>query len=97
MSENTLNAALRYMGIPEDKMSSHGFRAMASTTLHELGWSSDVIEKQLAHSDRNRVRASYNHATYMPQRREMMQAWADYLDKLKAGAKVTPLLAASGE
>jgi len=64
-------------------MSGHGFRAMASTILHEQGWSSDVIERQLAHAERNNVKAAYNYAQYLPERRRMMQAWADYLDKLK--------------
>ena len=61
---------------------------MASTRLHEMGWKSEVIEKQLAHADKNKVRGIYNKAEYLNERREMMQAWADYLDGLKAGAKV---------
>ena len=62
-----------------------------STLLHELSWPSDVIERQLAHGERNKVKASYNFAQHMPERRKMMQAWADYLDALKAGGKVIPL------
>jgi hypothetical protein len=57
--------------------------------LHELGWHDRWIETQLAHGDRNRVRASYNHARYLPQRRTMMQAWADYLDSLRAETELT--------
>jgi integrase len=88
MSENTVNAALRRMGFDKATMTGHGFRAMASTRLNEMGWPPDVIERQLAHAERNKVRAAYNRAQYMAERRAMMQAWADYLDQLKAGANV---------
>lgn len=88
MSENTVNAALRRLGYDKDTMTGHGFRAMASTRLNELGWAPDVIERQLAHAERNKVRAAYNRAQYMAERRQMMQAWADYLDGLRTGAKV---------
>ncbi len=91
MSENTINAALRRMGYAKDEMTGHGFRAMASTLLNEQGWNKDVIERQLAHAERNKVRAAYNRAEHLPERRKMMQAWADYLDSLKAGADVVPL------
>ena len=72
-------------------MTAHGFRAMASTLLNEQGFPPDVIELQLAHAERNKVRAAYNRATRLPERRKMMQAWADYLDALRAGANVVPL------
>jgi len=88
MSENTVNAALRRMGYAKDEMTGHGFRAMASTRLNEMGWNPDVIERQLAHAERNKVRAAYNRAQYMADRKKMMQAWADYLDGLRAGGKV---------
>jgi integrase len=88
MSENTVNAALRRLGFDTDTMTGHGFRAMASTRLNEMGWAPDVIERQLAHAERNKVRAAYNRAQYMAERRTMMQAWADYLGQLKAGANV---------
>lgn len=88
MSENTVNAALRRLGYDKTTMTGHGFRAMASTRLNELGWAPDVIERQLAHAERNKVRAAYNRAQYMAERRTMMQAWADYLDGLRAGGKV---------
>ncbi|MBI3376595.1 MAG: tyrosine-type recombinase/integrase [Betaproteobacteria bacterium] len=91
MSENTVNAALRRMGYTKDEMTGHGFRSMASTLLHELGEKHAVIERQLAHGERNKVSASYNFAEYLPERRKMMQKWADYLDKLKAGAEVITL------
>ena len=91
MSENTVNAALRRMGYTKDEMTGHGFRSMASTLLHELGLPHAVIEAQLAHGERNKVSAAYNYAKYLPERKKMMQQWADYLDKLKAGAEVIPL------
>ncbi len=91
MSENTINGALRGLGYTKDEMTGHGFRSMASTLLHELGFPNSVIERQLAHGERNKVSAAYNFAEYLPDRRKMMQQWADYLDKLKAGAKVVPL------
>ncbi|MDO5674275.1 MAG: tyrosine-type recombinase/integrase [bacterium] len=83
MSDNTVLAALRRMGYAKEEMSGHGFRAMASTLLHEQGWPSDVIERQLAHTERNSVKAAYNHAQHLSERRRMMQEWADYLDRLK--------------
>jgi integrase len=92
MSENTVLAALRRMGYGTDDMTGHGFRSMASTILNEQGWNRDAIERQLAHAERDNVRAAYNYAEHMPERRKMMQQWADYLDGLKAGADVVPLL-----
>lgn len=76
--------AIRRMGYAKDEMSTHGFRSLASTLLNELGYNRDWIERQLAHGERNDVRAAYNYAEYLPQRTKMMQEWADYLDKLKA-------------
>ena len=63
----------------------HGFRSTASTILNELGYRSDVIERQLSHGERNKIRAAYNHAQYLPERRTMMQGWADYLDEIMGG------------
>jgi integrase len=91
MSENTVNAALRRLGYSKDQMTGHGFRSMASTQLNEQGWNRDAIERQLAHSERDGVRAAYNFAEHLPERRKMMQRWADYLDELREGAKVIPL------
>ncbi|MEP7044560.1 MAG: tyrosine-type recombinase/integrase [Dokdonella sp.] len=91
MSENTINAALRRLGYDKASMTGHGFRAMASTRLNELGWPPDVIERQLAHAERNKVRKAYNRAQYLAERRKMMQAWADYLDGLRAGAVIVPI------
>jgi len=85
ISNGTLNAALRRLGYAADEMTAHGFRSMASTALNELGWPPDVIELQLAHQERNKVRASYNKASRLAERKKMMQAWADYLDVLRAG------------
>jgi integrase len=78
-----LNLALRNIGCDSGTHVAHGFRSTASTLLHELGWNSQVIELQLAHADRNKVRAAYNRAERLPERRKMMQEWADYLDGLK--------------
>lgn len=94
MSENTVNAALRRLGYSKDKMTVHGFRSMASTRLNEMGdWNPDAIERQLAHGERNQVRAAYNHAQYLPERTRMMQAWADYLDELRSKEMRNPELA----
>jgi integrase len=87
MSENTVNGALRRLGYSQDEMTGHGFRAMASTLLNERGFPPDIIELQLAHAERNKVRAAYNRAERLPERRQMMQAWADYLDGLRAAAR----------
>ena len=88
MSENGVLAALRRMGYTKDEMTGHGFRSMASTLLHEMGWNHQVIERQLAHAERDTVSAAYNFAEHLAERRKMMQAWADYLDELKASAEV---------
>jgi integrase len=88
MSENTLNSALRRLGYTKDEMTGHGFRSMASTLLNEQGWNPDAIERQLAHSERNKIRAAYNFAEYLPERRKMMQEWADYLDLLTINKNV---------
>jgi integrase len=82
MSENTINAALRRMGYDKDEMTGHGFRSMASTLLHEHGWAHEVIERQLAHAERNKISAAYNHAQHLPERRKMMWWWTDFLHKL---------------
>ncbi|WP_428569397.1 MAG: tyrosine-type recombinase/integrase [Solidesulfovibrio sp. DCME] len=92
MSDATLLNALRRMGYSQDEMTVHGFRTMASTMLHEHGWPSDVIERQLAHIERNKVKAAYNHAEYLPDRRRMMQSWADYLDSLRLIPTGNPFL-----
>jgi integrase len=91
MSNNTINAALRRLGYSGEEQTAHGFRSMASTLLNEQGFPPDVIELQLAHAERNKVRAAYNKAQRLAERRKMMQAWADYLDGLRAGATVVPI------
>jgi integrase len=83
MSENTVNGALRRLGWSGSEMTGHGFRSMASTLLNEQGWNRDAIERQLAHTERNSIRAAYNYAEHLPERRRMMQAWSDYLHTLK--------------
>lgn len=90
MSDNTINAALRRMGYDGTEIVGHGFRHMASTLLNERGWSADAIERQLAHKAQG-VRAVYNLAEYLPERRRMMQAWADYLDALRLAEADAPL------
>ena len=89
MSNNTILKALEVMGY-KGRMTGHGFRGLASTALHEQGFDHQHIELQLAHQERNEVSAAYNHALYLKQRAIMMQHWADYLDELKAGAKIIP-------
>lgn len=84
MSENSVNFALRSLGYSGKEMTGHGFRSTASTLLHEAGWPSDVIERQLSHGERNPVKAAYCHAEYLPERRRMMQTWADWLDRLRS-------------
>jgi integrase len=90
ISENTVTYALARMGY-KGRMTGHGFRSVASTILNEQGYRHDVIERQLAHAERNQVRAAYNRAEYLSERKAMMKEWADYLDKLKAGATVISL------
>lgn len=92
MSNNAINAALRRMGFDGDTMTGHGFRAMARTVLDEtLGFRADYIEHQLAHAVRDPNGRAYNRTAHLPERRKMMQAWADYLDVLRTGANVVPI------
>ena len=90
MSENTVNKALRLMGY-EGRQTGHGFRHLLSTELNGRGYNKDWIERQLAHGDTDEIRGTYNHAAYVEQRREMMQAWADSMDALCAGANVVSI------
>jgi integrase len=90
MSSGTIITALKSLGYDSDVMTAHGFRTTASTLLNEQGWSPDAIERQLSHMPRDEVRAAYNRAQYLEERRRMMQSWAEYLDGLKAGATVLP-------
>ena len=93
MSNNTILKALDRMGY-KGRMTGHGFRGIASTVLHEHGFDHAHIELQLAHQERDAVSAAYNFATYLPQRRKMLQWWADHLDAMRQGAKVLPFKAA---
>jgi len=94
MSDNAILAAMRRMDIGKDEMSGHGFRAMARTILDEvLGVRPDYIEHQLAHAVRDPNGRAYNRTAHLDERRKMMQLWADYLDKLKAGAEIIPIRA----
>lgn len=90
MSNNTMLKALERMGY-KGRMTGHGFRGVASTALNEMGYRPDVIEAQLAHVEENRVRAAYNHARYVEERRELMQSWADYIDAVRQSGQVIPL------
>ena len=90
ISNNTMLFALYRLGY-KGKMTGHGFRTVASTILNEAGFRGDVIERQLAHCERNDVRGAYNRAEYLPERRAMMQQWAAMVDSLIQGAKVIPL------
>ena len=97
MSNNAINAALRRMGYAKEAMTAHGFRASARTLLDEvLGFRPDYIEHQLAHAVRDPNGRAYNRTSHLPERRKMMQAWADYLDTLRTGGNVVPLRKASG-
>jgi integrase len=95
MSENTLNAALRRMGFKNEDMTSHGFRASASSMLNESGlWNADAIERQLAHVDGDSVRRAYARAEFWDERVKMMTWWADRCDELRRGGQVISLAAA---
>lgn len=97
MSENTVNAALRRLGFGKDEMTAHGFRAIASTLLNESGkWSSDAIERALAHKDKDHVRAAYHRGAHWQERIEMAQWWADHLDGLRSGGEVVPIRKGTG-
>jgi len=85
ISDMTLLSGLRRLGYTKEQMTVHGFRSMASTLLNEQGYNRDWIERQLAHGERNSVRAAYNFAEYLPERRRMMTEWAEYLDELRSG------------
>ena len=89
MSENTINKCLAGIGY-KDRQTGHGFRHLLSTELNGRGYNKDWIERQLAHGDNDEIRATYNHAHYIEQRREMMQWWADYLEQLETGSNVIP-------
>ena len=91
MSDNAIRTALRTMGYSNDDICPHGFRTTASTLLNEQGWSPDAIERQLSHMPKDPVRAAYNRAQYLDERRKLMQSWADYLDGLRAGENVIPI------
>lgn len=89
MSNGTILKALKVMGY-QGRQTGHGFRGIASTALYEMGYRGEVIEAQLSHVDPNKVRAAYNHAQYLEERRQMMVGWADYLDQVQRGGKVIP-------
>lgn len=92
MSDNAILAAMRRLGISKEEMTGHGFRAMARTILDEvMGFRPDYIEHQLAHAVRDPNGRAYNRTAHLPERHKMMQEWANYLEKLKAGAEIIPI------
>lgn len=96
MSDNAIRSALRRMGWANDEMTPHGFRAMASTILDNMGYKQEWLERQLAHEEANKIKAAYKRDVwrmYLPERKAMMQAWADYLANLKRGAEIIPMRA----
>lgn len=98
MSDNAVRSAMRRMGWTGDEMTPHGFRALASTILDNRGYKQEWIERQLAHDEHNKVKAAYKrdlHLMYMPERKKMMQEWADYLDQLRDGAQIIPIKSAT--
>jgi integrase len=96
MSENTINGALRAMGYSAEVHTGHGFRATARTIMDEvMSERVDLIEHQLAHAVKDANGRAYNRTAHLPARREMMQRWADYLDKMRIGADVIPLRGAA--
>jgi len=97
MSNNAINAALRRMDYDTEAMTAHGFRATARTILDEvLGYRVDYIEHQLAHAVKDPNGRAYNRTAHLPERRKMMQGWADYLDALRAGGDVVPFKRKAG-
>jgi len=97
MSDNAILAALRRMGYSKDEMTGHGFRAMARTILDEvLHVRPEYIEHQLAHAVRDPNGRAYNRTAHLDERKKMMQLWSDYLDEIKAGAKILPFPKAAG-
>jgi len=83
ISPESLRSGLRRLGIKKDTLTTHGLRHMASTQLHEQGFKSDIIERQLSHGEKNKIKATYNHAQYLDERRDMMNRWSNFLDGLK--------------
>ena len=90
MADRTLNAAVENLGYG-NVFAPHGLRATASTLLNEMAFRPDVIERQLAHKERNKVRAAYHRSDYFDERRKLMRTWADYVDALVVGAQVVPI------
>ena len=89
ISDGAVNALLKRLGF-RGRQTTHGFRHLISTALNEQGYEADWIERQLAHGDPDKIRGTYNKATYLEDRRKMMQAWADHLDALRDGAVILP-------
>ena len=90
ITPDSLRNAIRNMGISKEEFTTHSFRSMASTRLNELSYKGDIIEMQLSHAPKDKIRSAYNHAEYLPERKKMMQEWSDYLDKLQNKTSVSP-------
>ena len=78
------------MGITKEEFTTHSFRSMASTMLNELSYKGDIVEMQLSHAPKDKIRSAYNHAEYLPERKKMMQEWSNYLDKLQNKTPLSP-------
>ena len=90
ITPDSLRNAIRNMGISKEEFTTHSFRSMASTRLNELSYKGDIIEMQLSHAPKDKIRSAYNHAEYLPERKKMIQDWSDYLDKLQNKSSVSP-------
>ena len=90
ITPDSLRNAIRNMGITKEEFTTHSFRSMASTRLNELSYKGDIVEMQLFHAPKDKIRSAYNHAEYLPERKKMIQDWSDYLDKLQNKSSVSP-------
>ena len=90
ITPDSLRNAIRSLGVEKEEFTTHSFRSMASTRLNELNYKGDVIEIQLSHAQKDKIRSAYNHAEYLPERKKMMQDWSNYLDKLQNKTSVSP-------
>ena len=90
ITPDSLRNAIRNLGIQKEEFTTHSFRSMASTRLNELNYNGDIIEMQLSHAQKDKIRSAYNHAEYLPERKKMMQDWSNYLDRLQNKTSVSP-------
>ena len=90
ITPDSLRNAIRNLGIQKEEFTTHSFRSMASTRLNELNYNGDIIEMQLSHAQKDKIRSAYNHAEYRPERKKRMQDWSNYLDRLQNKTSVSP-------